>query len=75
VQHKYTIVYYQAETRGLVGYVEEVPGANTQADTEEEMEERLREAVRLVFEANREILAKRLPARRLFRKDLFVDFD
>jgi predicted RNase H-like HicB family nuclease len=38
---------------GYVGFVEELPGVNTQAGTLEEARENLQEAVRLVLEANR----------------------
>ena len=39
--------------QGYVAFVEELPGANTQAATLEEARESLREAVALVLEANR----------------------
>lgn len=38
---------------GYIGYVEEIPGANTQGATLEEARANLREAVALVVEANR----------------------
>jgi predicted RNase H-like HicB family nuclease len=38
---------------GYIGYVEELPGANTQGTTLEETRENLLEAVELVLEANR----------------------
>ena len=38
-----------------MGYVEELPGANTQGRTLEETRENLREAIQLVIETNREI--------------------
>ena len=38
---------------GYIGFVEELPGANTQGATLEEVRENLREAVELVLEANR----------------------
>ena len=40
---------------GYVGYVEELPGANTQGDTLEEARENLREAMEMVLEVNREL--------------------
>jgi predicted RNase H-like HicB family nuclease len=40
---------------GYIGFVEELPGANTQGKTLEEARENLREAVELVLEANREL--------------------
>jgi len=45
---------------GYVAFVEELPGANTQAATLEEAREDLREAVALVLEANREIAQRAL---------------
>ena len=38
---------------GYIGFVEELPGANTQGATLEEARSNLREAVTLVLEANR----------------------
>ena len=38
---------------GYIGFVEELPGANTQGTTLEEVRANLREAVTLVLEANR----------------------
>jgi predicted RNase H-like HicB family nuclease len=38
---------------GYIGYVEEIPGANTQGATLDEARRNLREAVQLVLEANR----------------------
>lgn len=40
---------------GYVGFVEELPGANTQGTTLEEARTNLAEAVALVLEANREL--------------------
>jgi predicted RNase H-like HicB family nuclease len=45
---------------GYIAWVEELPGANTQGKTLEETRENLQEAIRLVFEANRE-LTERVP--------------
>jgi predicted RNase H-like HicB family nuclease len=38
---------------GYIGFVEELPGTNTQGDTLEEARENLNEAVALVMDANR----------------------
>jgi predicted RNase H-like HicB family nuclease len=38
-----------------IGYVEELPGANTQGATLEEARDTLKEAVELIIEANREL--------------------
>jgi predicted RNase H-like HicB family nuclease len=47
-----TAVFMQVP-EGYIGFVEELPGANTQGATLEEARENLREAVALVLEANR----------------------
>ncbi len=44
---------FQKVPEGYIGFVEELPGANTQGSTLEEARENLKEAVRLVVEANR----------------------
>jgi predicted RNase H-like HicB family nuclease len=53
VAHTFTAVY-ERDGDWWVGYVEELPGANTQGATLEEARENLREAVELILEANRE---------------------
>ena len=45
---------------GYVGFVEELPGANTQGATLEETRANLREAVLLVLEANRTLAEEEL---------------
>jgi predicted RNase H-like HicB family nuclease len=44
---------YRKVPEGYIGFVEELPGANTQGETIEETRENLKEAVDLVIEANR----------------------
>jgi predicted RNase H-like HicB family nuclease len=41
---------------GYIGFVEELPGANTQGSTLEEARENLHEAITMVLEANRELI-------------------
>jgi predicted RNase H-like HicB family nuclease len=50
------------EKRGdwYIGYVEELPGVNTQGRTLKEVRENLREATQLIMEANRELMAKKM---------------
>jgi predicted RNase H-like HicB family nuclease len=55
-----TAIYEEAEEGGYVGYVAELPGANTQGETLEEVRENLVEAAQLILEANREAAEKRL---------------
>lgn len=55
-----TAIYEEAEEGGYVGYVAELPGANTQGETLEEARENLIEAAQMILEANREASEKRL---------------
>ena len=48
----FTAVYRQVP-EGYIGFVEELPGANTQGATLEEVRADLREAVELTLDANR----------------------
>ena len=47
---------YLKVPEGYVGFVQELPGANTQGKTLEEAREDLKEAVALVTEANEELV-------------------
>ena len=53
---KFTTVYKKVP-EGYIGFVEELPGANTQGKTLEETRTNLQEAIEMTLEANR-ILAK-----------------
>ena len=49
-----TAVYVKVE-EGFIGFVEELPGANTQGETMDEVRATLHEATALVLEVNREL--------------------
>ena len=49
---KFTAVY-QKVPEGYIGFVEELPGANTQGKTLEEVRANIREAIAMTLEANR----------------------
>jgi predicted RNase H-like HicB family nuclease len=51
---RFTAVFEQ-DGDWWIGYVEELPGANTQGRTLDEARENLQKAVRLVIEANQEL--------------------
>jgi predicted RNase H-like HicB family nuclease len=51
---QFTAVFRQVP-EGYIGFVEELPGANTQGATLEEARANLQEAVAMVLEANREL--------------------
>lgn len=68
---KLTAVFEQAGEWWL-GYVEELPGANTQGATLDEARENLREAVQLIIEVNRALLEEQLAGHNVIREPLTV---
>lgn len=46
---------FEKSPQGYIGYVEELPGANTQGATLEETKTNLVEAIQLVLQANRQL--------------------
>jgi predicted RNase H-like HicB family nuclease len=59
---------YMSVPEGYIGFVEEIPGANSQGETLEEVRENLREAVQLVLEANRELAEQALTGKDVARE-------
>lgn len=53
---------------GFIGFVEELPGANTQGATLEETRENLVEAVQMVLDANRELAERSIAGRDVSRE-------
>ncbi len=62
---------YKKRGRWYVGWVEEVPGANSQARTLKGLKENLKEALDLVLESNKSILEQELGGK-LIREPLVV---
>ena len=69
---KLTAVFQQVP-EGFIAFVEELPGANTQATTLEEARENLRETVMLVLEANRELAERSLSGQTVTREPFELD--
>jgi predicted RNase H-like HicB family nuclease len=69
---KFTAVFKKVP-EGYVGFVEELPGANTQGRSLREVRSNLREAVELVLEANRKLSAKSIKGRKVIRETLEID--
>ncbi len=61
MQIKLTAVF-QKVPEGYIGFVEELPGANTQGATLEEARANLQEAIALILEANRTLAEESLNA-------------
>jgi predicted RNase H-like HicB family nuclease len=68
-----TAIYEEAEEGGYIGYVAELPGANTQGETLDEVRENLNEAIQLILETNREEFEKRLtPSAKITRERMVL---
>jgi predicted RNase H-like HicB family nuclease len=57
---------------GYIGFVEELPGANTQGETLEETRSNLQEAVALVMEANRTLAEESLGGTDVIREQFLL---
>jgi predicted RNase H-like HicB family nuclease len=68
---KFTAVFEQ-DGEWWIGYLEELPGANTQGRTLAETRENLKDAVRLLIEANRELTRRELQGKTIIREELVV---
>ncbi len=55
-----------------VGYVEELPGANTQDKTLEEARADLHEAIKLILQSNRELAEKELTGKEFIREKIKI---
>lgn len=60
----------QKVPEGYIGFVEELPGANTQAETIEEIRENLKEAILLVLEINKFFLRELLSDKNVIREPI-----
>ena len=63
---------YQSVAEGYIGFVEELPGANTQGATLDEVRANLEEAIELVLEANRVLAEEELRGREVIREPLQI---
>jgi predicted RNase H-like HicB family nuclease len=68
---RFTAVFRKVP-EGYIGFVEELPGANTQGETLEEARANLREAIEMILEANRELAEEELGAADVIREP--IDF-
>jgi predicted RNase H-like HicB family nuclease len=71
MQIEFTAVF-QRVPEGYIGFVEELPGANTQAATLEEARANLPEAIVLVLEANRTLAEEDLVGKDVIREPLRI---
>jgi predicted RNase H-like HicB family nuclease len=61
---------FQEVPEGYIGFVEELPGTNTQGATLEEARANLQEAITLVLEANRVLAEEKLQGQEVIRESV-----
>lgn len=61
---------FQKVPEGYIGFVEELPRANTQGETLEETRSNLEEAIELVLEANRMLAEEQLQGQEVIRESV-----
>ena len=71
IDMKLTAVY-QKVPEGYIGFVEELPGANTQGETLEEAKANLEEAINLVLEANRTLAEESIQGQDVIREPISI---
>ena len=71
MKEQLTVVFQQVP-EGYIGFVEELPGANTQGETLAEARENLAEAVALILEANRDAAERQIAGRPVIREPLRI---
>jgi predicted RNase H-like HicB family nuclease len=59
---------FEKSPYGYIGYIEELPGANTQGETLEETKKNLIEAIQLVLEANRQLAEEEIAGRETIKE-------
>lgn len=65
---------YMSVPEGFIGCVEEIPGANSQGETLEDVRENLHESVELVLEANRTMVEASLVGQVVLLEPLELPF-
>jgi len=68
----YFTAVFRKVPRGYIGFVEELPGANTQGKTLKETRENLNEAIALVLEANRTLAEEAIVGQKVIREPFLL---
>ncbi len=71
MENTFTAIFEKVEN-WYIGYIEELPGANTQGKTLKETRENLREAIALILLSNREIAENGLSGKDFIREEIKV---
>ena len=71
-RHLELTAVFRKVPEGYIGFIEELPGANTQGRTLEEARANLREAAQLVLEANRDLVRQEVDQESVIREPLRI---
>ncbi|MFA4957624.1 MAG: type II toxin-antitoxin system HicB family antitoxin [Candidatus Methanoperedens sp.] len=71
MESTYTAIFEKVDD-WYIGFVEELPGANTQGRTLEETRENLHEAIELILISNRELAENGLMGKEFVREEIMV---
>lgn len=71
MNHTFTAVYLK-QGKWYLGWVEEVPGVNTQGKTLKETKENLKEALEMILDVNRKMLRRERPRGRTIREPMRI---
>jgi len=63
---------FEKVKEGYIGFVEELPGANTQGKTLDEARENLKEAIHLVLEANKQLAEEVIKGKDVIREEIKI---
>jgi len=74
MENRYTAAFEQVGD-WWTGYVEELPGCNLQERTLEEARKSLKEVIRLILEANRELARRESEGHQVIREEVAVPLE
>ena len=69
---EFTAIYKKSD-KWYLGWIEEIPGVNTQGETLKEVKENLKEALLLILETNKLINKKELLGGKFIKESVSVD--
>lgn len=73
VKRQFTAVY-KKDGKWYLGWIEEIPGVNTQGRTKKEVKENLLDALLLILETNKLLNYRHVKTEKLTREPLMVSF-
>ena len=71
MSYTFTAVFEKIEG-WYIGYIEELPGVNTQGKTLQKTRENLKEAVTLILEANRELAERDIANKKVVKEQIKI---